>query len=223
MPKVDDLLFTELLGLSSIDKEKAAYELSNLIDRYSYQDTFRNCRILPLYTKQKHSGLVSSKDFHTPGNYEWQDYCPQLIIDWCENNVFNWMSVRARLVLIYTEAMQFNSVHIDCAPKEFGLRQHKFRYVLQGTTDSLFFLTQQGKIYAPCTDYPFVMDGSWPHGLENNKSFPKLTLAIGGPWTGEENYKGNNLLKRSDFQMVSNREDFFDPRHEMSWLNKSSN
>lgn len=218
--QIDNLLFTELTDIPPIDKDEAVFEINKIVDQYAYEDTFRTCKILPLYTKRNHVGLVTSPELHTFGDYEWTPYCPAVISEWFDNHIFNWLSARSRIVLIYTEPMKFNSVHIDCSPREFGTRQHKFRHVLQGSTDSLYFSTAAGKLYAPKTDNPFIMDGSWPHGLDNNCDKPKLTLALGGPWTGETHYKGNPLLVRSNFEMVENKENYFDPRHEMAWLNK---
>ena len=40
--------------------------------------------------------------------------------------------------------------------------------------------------YAPeIGQQPFLMDGSWPHGLDNFTDKYKFTLAIGAPWACE--------------------------------------
>ena len=87
-----------------------------------------------------------------------------------------------------------NYEHIDCDPHELNTRQHKFRIVLQGKTDTLYFITDKGSITAPDIEGAFIMDGGWPHGMVNSTNEIKVTLALGAPWTGNDSYDNINLL-----------------------------
>ena len=92
-----------------------------------------------------------------------------------------------------------NQEHIDCNQKKMGSMQHKLRIVLQGNVDTLYYVTKTDKIYPPKNKegIPFIIDGSWPHGMFNNTDGEKYTITIGAPWTGENNSEYTELLSQS--------------------------
>jgi hypothetical protein len=95
-----------------------------------------------------------------------------------------------------------NYEHIDCDPHELNTQQHKFRIVLQGQTDTLYFITDQGNVAAPNIEGAFIMDGGWPHGMINNTDNVKITIAVGAPWTGNKVYDNvTAVLDRSIYHM----------------------
>jgi hypothetical protein len=103
---------------------------------------------------------------------------------------------------LITQPTFSNYEHIDCDPHELNTKQHKFRIVLQGRTDTLYFITNQGNLSAPNIDGPFIMDGGWPHGMINTTDQVKVTLAVGAPWIGNEMYDNiNPLMYRSSYNM----------------------
>jgi hypothetical protein len=74
---------------------------------------------------------------------------------------------------------------------------------LQGRVDTLYFKTQTGNVYVPEVSGAFLMDGSWVHGMENSTDSVKITLALGSPWEGFDEYgpEVKILMKRQDYLM----------------------
>ena len=111
---------------------------------------------------------------------------------------------------------QQNPVHIDCSPKMFNVTQHKFRIVIQGCSDTLYFKTRKGKIWAPLTNKPFIIDGSWPHGMINNSKHPKYTLCFGSPWSYSDSYPGlNPLLFVNKNDLPGSYYKYFNPKYKI--------
>jgi hypothetical protein len=209
-PPVDDILFSELTNIPSIDKALAVEGIESIPDEFWYWDQYRTGRMVTIMSKGGLGGRAGAA-LHRPGEFDWTPYCPRVISEWFDNYIFNWMSQRTRITVIWTEPGATLLDHIDSAEAEYGTLQHKLRYVLRGTTDSLYFNTDQGKVFAPAVDGPFLIDGSWYHGMTNTCAKPKVTLALGGPWVGETQYPSiNHLLKRSDYNPQENFRDFFD-------------
>lgn len=211
-PLIDDILFSELLDIEPIDKEKAVNDILKIPDHFWYQDKYRNAKMVTIMSKGGIGGVLGA-NLNREGEFQWTEYCPEVVSNWFDKNIFNWISQKTRITVIKTEPGAENFQHIDSAEDEYGTLQHKFRYVLRGKTDSLYFITDQGKIFAPNIDNPFIMDGSWYHGMTNNFNQSKITLALGGPWIGESKYPSiKHHLKRSDYKPVENFRNFFDPK-----------
>ena len=82
-----------------------------------------------------------------------------------------------------------NNEHIDCSPSEIGTIQLKLRIVLQGSASTLYFVNRDNQHYfIHETKNFFLMDGSWPHGMNNNSEYMKYTLCLGAPWTQSDFY-----------------------------------
>ena len=172
---------------------------------------YRGCDLLPLFTENGGKGRNGTANTGKPWLLNWVDWTPEPIRRYCEDVVFPWAGGPARVNLIRTLAGAQHAVHIDCYRSVFGTRQHKFRYVIQGRTDTLYFVTRTGHVSAPQTDLPFIMDGSWPHGMNNFTRQEKITLAIGAPWTGKERYdfKGPILINQN-FELPENYDELFE-------------
>ena len=165
-----------------IDKAQVVNWIETLPENLWLWSHYRQCHILPLMTK---TGGMKKTDTdqrnHSNTKLLWTDIVPDFIRDYFEKYIFTWTKTRGRITVIKTSAKGENPVHIDCSPSTFNMTQHKFRIVVQGNSDSLYFETSNGKVWAPKTEKPFIMDGSWPHGMKNNCPFPKYTLGLGSP------------------------------------------
>ena len=198
---MDNLLFSSL-NLPVLDKKLAAKEILSINDTLSFWDNYRHTKMIPLMTKAGELGRTGSSNFKT-GDFEWVNYAPNSIVTWFENIVFPWLGSKSRIMALITQPGSSNNEHIDCDVHELNTMQHKFRIVLQGDTSTLYFITKQGHIRPPNIDGAFIMDGGWPHGMNNFTNELKVTLALGAPWIGKDNY-GDDLvhhLYRQDYEM----------------------
>ena len=130
------------LKLPAMDNDKALAELAALPEKSWIWDDYRETLMLPLMTKD---GLGNEDSLFNLSpkfmNYTWIDNCPPTIKEYFETCVFNWINPRPRIVVLKTSANCRGREHIDCQRDEFGQRQIKFRYVLQGKTSSLYFIS----------------------------------------------------------------------------------
>jgi hypothetical protein len=202
MIEPNDILFASV-NLPILDKKTASKEILNLNSSYWFWDEYRATNMLPLMTKGAIAGSLGS-DNYRPGEFHWLPYTPEIIREWFEHYVFPWMGQKTRIMALVTKPDFKNNEHIDSTLDEVGSRQHKFRIVLQGNTDTLYFKTNKGDISSPKIEEPFIMDGSWPHGMYNYTEEIKVTLAAGAPWNGNESYSNIDvLLKKSDYELPS--------------------
>ena len=68
---------------------------------------------------------------------------------------------------------------MDSKVDEIGTLQHKFRIVLNGDVDKLYFIDKKyNRVYIPENYTTYVLDGSHPHALEPGTE-EKVTLCIG--------------------------------------------
>lgn len=209
MKPADNLMFASI-NLPALDKSKATQEILAIDDSLSFWDDYRFTKMIPLMTKSGSVGVEGTSNYKT-GEFMWVKHTPKTIIDWFENYVFNWLGERSRIMALITEPNTSNFEHIDCNKNEINTRQHKFRIVLQGETSTLYFITKQGNIRPPNIDGAFLMDGGWPHGMSNTSNKQKVTLALGAPWTGKNNY-GDDLvhhLIRQDYIMPNDLDKYW--------------
>jgi len=194
-----NIMFAEV-DFPKLNKEQATAEILAIPEKFSFWDDYRNTLMIPLMSK---GGMVVSNSIQ--GEFKWNDHAPSVIVDWFEEYIFPWIGKKARVMALITQSNFSNYEHIDCDPHELNTRQHKFRIVLQGRTDTLYFITNKGNIPAPNVDGAFIMDGGWPHGMVNTTNEVKVTLALGAPWTGNDSYDNINLLlDRSEYTMPEN-------------------
>jgi hypothetical protein len=193
---MDNVMFARV-NFALLDKTAAAKQILDIPDKFSFWDVYRNTKMIPLMSK---GGMLASNSI--PGEFNWTAHAPKIITDWFDTVVFPWMGTKARVMALITQPNFPNYEHIDCDPPELNTRQHKFRIVLQGRTDTLYFITDKGNVSAPDIDGPFIMDGGWPHGMINTTDEVKVTLALGAPWTGNDFYDNIELLlDRTQYRM----------------------
>lgn len=195
---MNDILFAKV-DLPVLDKRKATAEILSIDKRLWFWDRYRSTHMLSLMTRDSKIGELGSSNFRE-GEFGWTEYTPTIIKDWFEDVVFPWMGSRTRIMALRTAPQFSNDEHIDSTENEIGTKQHKFRVVLQGKTSTLYFKTKNGDLFVPDIEEPFIMDGSWPHGMSNKTNEIKLTLAAGAPWNGLDNYDNIDvLLKKFDY------------------------
>lgn len=197
----DDLLFASV-NLPILDKVLAAQEILALDDSVSYWNDYRNTKMIPLMTKGG-VGQSEGTNNNRPGDFDWTEYAPRVIVDWFEQHVFPWLGGKYRVMALVTQPGVANYEHLDCQPHELNTLQHKFRIVLQGNTSTLYWMTEGGNVAAPDVDGAFIMDGGWPHGMINTTDEIKVTLALGSPWRGHDSYGSDVtiLQRRSEHSM----------------------
>lgn len=210
----DNLLFASV-DLPILDCSKAANEILSIHESFSFWDDYRYTQMIPLMTK-KGTYARTSIGNNEEGDFSWVDCTPKIIIDWFEEVVFPWTKCKSRIMALITHPDVKNYEHIDCEEHEINTKQHKFRIVLQGQTDTLYFKTKHGDISAPNIKKPFIMDGGWPHGMYNRSNQIKVTLALGAPWRGNEYYNNINvLLKRDDYEMPETLDPYFQRKYDV--------
>lgn len=211
-----DLLFASL-KIEKPDRPTMRREIESVEAEHWVWDPFRSTSMLPVMT---FDGAVDLKAINTlegvkskNDGFVWTACAPASVRSYLENHVFPWMGMRSRVMILRTLPGARNNEHIDCEPELMGTRQHKFRMVIHGRTDTLYFITKAGSVHVPETDRPFLIDGSWPHGMENAFSEPKLTLCIGAPWTGCETYPElGDVILRSAHQKPEDLSGYFNSR-----------
>jgi len=198
-----------------LDKEKVLTEVKQTEDKAWFYDSYRHTNMMPLMTMGGKIGEQGASNFRTKESYSWTPFASPTLVQWFEDYIFPWMGMRTRISILKTRPDQRNHEHIDCSPQAFGSRQHKFRIVLQGDTSSLYFVLKSGNLRLFNVDDPFIMDGSWPHGMHNFTNKEKYTVAVGAPWTGLDSY--NNLgaytMFRNDNLLPDNLNQYYDQRY----------
>ena len=206
MTDVKNILFASIKAIPILDKEKAASEILSLNQSLSFWDEYRSTRMFPLMTKNSETGYDGSSNKHD-GFFDWTTITSKTptIKEWCDKFVFPWLGMKTRMMALVTMPGESNHEHFDCSPNELNTLQHKFRIVLQGKTDTLYWLTDKGNVKAPNIDNAFIMDGGWPHGMTNSTDKPKVTIALGAPWSAKKNYG-------SDIEVLQTRDQYNMPK-----------
>lgn len=186
-----NILFAKL-NLPVLDKKIAAEQVDSLNGKGSVWDPYRGMYLTPFTITEPNKQ-----------EYQWVDHTPKIIVEWFEDVIFPYIGMKSRVMLLNTPPNTANYEHIDCDKQELNTLQHKFRIVVRGTTDSLYFMTDKGNVSPPNIEEGFIMDGGWPHGMINNSEESKLTLALGYPWLGQEYYddKVQLLMNRNHYKM----------------------
>ena len=200
---LDHLLFASV-DLPMFDKEEATSEIFKIANN-SFWDTYRLTTMIPLMNKTGKPGFGNTLN-NVNGDFQWTEYAPTILVDWFESVGFPWLGMKTRIMALITEPNFANAEHVDCKLHEVNTRQHKFRIVLQGQTGTLYFKTKQGDVAVPNVETPFIMDGGWVHGMYNTTTEKKVTLALGAPWNGLDDYgdEVKLLLDKKDYQMLDN-------------------
>ena len=189
-----DLLFLpmELKPPPLISEEK----LEQLKSISFIRDNYRNCYHIPIFNAD---GSTQDFDKCTENNLAWSKAAFEVpeLIEYIRMN-FDWMVPMGRVVIICTPPKTQNPIHMDCGPDDITKLHIKFRSVLHGKTNTLWFLDSQQKHYVDeIGNRPFIMSGKFPHGMDNDGEHFKYTLAIGYPWENLLNQPFEDLLFKS--------------------------
>lgn len=209
MTPADNLMFASV-KIPIIDKQQAAKEILAIDENCRFIDRYRNISMIPLMTKSGEAGRYGT-DNKNNGELGWISYTPKIISDWFDDIVFPWIGGKGRIMALLTYPGEQNNEHIDCDRNQLNTLQHKFRLVIQGKTSTLYFITDKGHVRPPDVDGAFIMDGGWPHGMTNTTDQIKITLALGAPWNGKDNYNDDLIhhLNRNDYLMPASVEQYW--------------
>ena len=178
------------------DRLYKLYQLENS----AIDDDYRNCKHIPIYITDGND--ANNYDNKTDYNWTSQSTVVPELVEYIKNHVQPWANPLGRIMIMCTRAGEENPPHIDCSPDKFDKTlQHKWRMVLHGDVDSLYYITETtpDKEITPANtkERPFMMSGSWPHGMRNNSSQMKFTLAMGSPWDADETDGYTQLIENS--------------------------
>lgn len=210
------------LHMSEDIREESIKFFNSLDESLWNPNKFRNSYFLTLYTREiSEVSNLSSKDNL---DLKWMmNKTPIKLRKWLEDTIFPLFQPYGRVALIKSFPMEKMNVHVDASKDYFDqmLMEPKFRYVIDGTLDDLYFETDAGNIKVnPCSS-AYIMDGAWPHYAINNSGKPRYVLGIGRPWLGQINDKlrnvidlslkelGNFAIDRSDMNRKLNQYDLY--------------
>jgi hypothetical protein len=159
-------------------------ELLALDASYWHYNEFRNCNMLSIFNP---GGRLGKVDLGVKSEFEFTDaaaHCPTMV-KFLTDQVLWWMEPPGRVTILRTPPGYDMPVHLDCSLEESGTIQHKWRFVIKGDIEKLFFLDQDlNKVYAPVENRCYVIDGGHPHRIEVSDT-EKITICIGSPWKGD--------------------------------------
>ena len=185
--------------------------MSSNSDAWHY-NKFRGCYMLPVYNAGGQLGGQAKGKNTKYGEYDYTEpaknwYRTQQILN---TKVFPWMDPVGRVTILRTPAGYGLNVHLDSTEEEIGTNQHKFRIVLNGNVDKLYFIDRNlNEVYIPDNYHTYVLDGSHPHALKPGTE-EKVTLCIGAPWCGDPTEQYNKLLENSLYTMNVSRPKFLE-------------
>lgn len=198
------------INVTNTEINQMLNEIRNCADNYWYDDSFRNCRLLPIFNSMGAVGKPQPGTRGSKGVMKWTqaaNECPT-IKEVMNNKVFPFMDNPGRISILYTPAHVGMNVHMDSNRTLIGTIQHKFRIVLNGDINKLFFLDKnKEKIYVPNNYRCYVLDGAHPHAIDPGED-DKYTLCIGTPWTGNATELYDQLLTNHLYKIQISRPEF---------------
>jgi hypothetical protein len=204
------------IGITSEEKQILLEELLSIPDEYYQSNSFRGCRILPIYNGRGVRGQRHETGDTTKGEFSYTDVDTFISRSKkiFEEKIFSWMEPVGRLNLLRTQPGLGLNTHLDTRADEVGTRQHKYRLVLNGNIDKLYFLdSKDNKVYVPGHYDSYILDGSHPHSLDLGTE-EKITLCIGKPWDGQPTKLYQQFIDNALFKMTVSRP----PYIEESWV-----
>jgi len=131
------------------------------------------------------------------------------------DGVFPYMGGSGNVTLIRTPPDAGLNDHLDSTPEEMGTDQPKFRWVLQGKLETMYFFDKDmNKVnFTPNSD-TYIVNGAHPHGMYNSGDVTKYTMCLGFPWKDNEIYQKNIEGQESFVVSIPEtvREDWVDQR-----------
>lgn len=202
--------------ISENDRINILKELKSLDNMYWYKNEYRNCYILPVRNGggeviREKTNYHDKKFFYTSVVHE---NCPTLL-KICDKIFDKIIKDESRISILKTYNFEELNYHIDTKLEEVNENIYKFRYVIDGNVDDLFFINKNlEKINVPNTSRMYVMDGGNLHGMKNNSGKTKYTLCFGSPW------KGKSLCFSDTLYDIQNSFKIENPKIKKEWLDK---
>lgn len=186
------------------DVRQKSVEFFDVLDESLWDyNKFRNSYFLTLYTR-------SISEVATNGGadgLQWlMNKTPGCLRDWIEAELIPFFEPFGRVAIVKSLPGDAMNVHVDSGRKEFDSvkMEPKFRYVMDGTLDDLYFETDKGVLRCEPCSHSYIMDGAWPHYAINKGTKHRYVLAVGRPWLGQVNEKLDGML-RSTFSEKSEK------------------
>ena len=202
-----DFTFAALnLSITDQDRNMMLSEVLSADESSWHLNEFRGCKMLPVYNSGGQLGGQST----TKSNFDIFDFTEpaqswlhtQKIL---KEKILPWLLPEGRVTILKTPAGHGLNVHLDSTEDEIGSLQHKFRIVLNGNIDKLYFIdAHNNKVNLPDNYNTYVLDGSHPHALDPGTQ-EKITLCIGAPWKGHPNPAYNKIIEKAPFKMTVSR------------------
>jgi hypothetical protein len=164
--------------------EEIQREIDSVPSSFWYQDDFRGSMMLALYTSgsEYEKGRVAGREL----KYGWTppSFYLNKLRTYIDEELLKLANSDVRVFLLKTPPQSSIKTHIDCKASETAKMQMKFRYVLSGRPDSLYFVGEDGesRIFMSPAHGCYIIDGGHPHGVVNNHDSAKITLCLGSPW-----------------------------------------
>lgn len=163
------------------DTDTFLEEILDIPESYWHYDQFRNCYILPLWNPGGQSEKVNQNIVDDFKFTEQAFMCPSLI-SWVKPTL---EKLNGRLTVLKTIPGHKMNIHLDSKESEIGTEQYKWRMVLMGDVNGLYFIDENNKkVYPNNGSKLYILDGTHPHAIEESDEY-KITVCIGSPWRGE--------------------------------------
>lgn len=199
------------LNLPPFPAQEILDEIKALPEESWKDDEYRNAKVLALMTSTGGHDLEDLRNQSVSGtDYLWTKYAPQSLQSYFEMHMWPWMGSKSRMTILRTEAGMSINEHIDCSKDMMGKVQLKLRFVLQGKSDTLYFIHSKGIFTIPQTNSFYLIDGSWPHGMKNQTEDRKYTICLGSPWSHAVTYPAvEKLVTTEAFERPSSLDHYF--------------
>lgn len=200
------------INVTQEEKQAMLDEVLALSDDVHHYNEFRGCRMIAIWNGGGRLGGRDPKHNTAKGDFSYTpagDACPtmQRVL---EEKIFPWMSPPGRVTILRTAPDTGLNIHLDSTKEEIGTLQHKYRLVLNGAIDKLFFIDSKlNKVYMPGNYDSYILDGSHAHSIDPD-SQEKITLCVGAPWKGQSSEAYETLKAKADYIAVVSRPETLD-------------
>ena len=200
------------INVTQEEKQAMLDEVLALSDDVHHYNEFRGCRMIAIWNGGGRLGGRDPKHNTAKGDFSYTpagNACPtmQRVL---EEKIFTWMSPPGRVTILRTAPDTGLNIHLDSTKEEIGTLQHKYRLVLNGAIDKLFFIDSKlNKVYMPGNYDSYILDGSHAHSIDPD-SQEKITLCVGAPWKGQSSEAYETLKAKADYIAVVSRPETLD-------------
>lgn len=167
-------------------REQIRDQILLLDSALGFWSSYQNCRMLPVWTS---GGLEQEMELARKDlAYQWTSIAARVpaLQRFLESEVFALIEGNFRVVVLVTPPRSRIKVHVDCAQNSVDQLQHKLRFAVSGSPDGLWFLDSRlHKRHIGSQHRSYILDGSHPHGADNDSDQPKITICLGSPWNGQ--------------------------------------